>query len=70
MKKQPVGSGPWQFESISDNTLDLVPNKNYNGATPAKDEKLHYDVLKDPTARLTAQQDGTTLAMEWFLQTL
>ena len=64
MKKQPVGSGPWQFESISDNTLDLVPNKNYNGATPAKDDKLHYDVLKDPTARLTAQQDGTTLAME------
>ena len=52
------------YESISDNTLDLVPNKNYNGATPAKDDKLHYDVLKDPTARLTAQQDGTTLAME------
>lgn len=64
MKKQPVGSGPWMYESISDNTLDLVPNKNYNGATPAKDDKLHYDVLKDPTARLTAQQDGTTLAME------
>ena len=27
MKKQPVGSGPWMYESISDNTLDLVPNK-------------------------------------------
>ena len=64
MKKMPVGSGPWMYKTISDNSLDLEPNPNYNGVTPAKDKALHYDILKDPTARLTAQTDGTTLAME------
>lgn len=64
MTKKPVGSGPWMYDSISDSDVVLVPNPNYNGDHKAKDEKIHYSVLKDATARLTAQQEGTTLVME------
>lgn len=64
MTSKPVGSGPWMYESITDAAVDMVPNPNYNGDHPAKDEKLHYDILTDATARLTAQQEGTTLVME------
>lgn len=64
MKAKPVGSGPWMFENISDTALDLVPNPNYNGEYAPKDKKLHYDVLVDPTARVTAQNEGSTLVME------
>lgn len=64
MTAKPVGSGPWMYESISDSAVDMVPNPNYNGAFKAKDNKLHYDILTDPTARMTAQQEGTTLVME------
>lgn len=64
MTAKPVGSGPWMYESITDSAVDMVPNPNYNGDHPAKDEKIHYDILTDATARLTAQQEGTTLVME------
>lgn len=64
LSSQPVGSGPWMYETITDNSVDLVPNPNYNGSYPAEDEGLHYDILVDSTARLTAQQQGTTLVME------
>lgn len=64
MTAKPIGSGPWMYDSISDNAVELVPNPEYNGDHPAKDEKIHYDVLKDATARLTAQQEGTTMVME------
>ena len=64
MTNKPVGSGPWMYDSITDNTVELVPNPNYNGSFPAKDNKIHYDVLKDATARVTAQQEGSTLVME------
>ena len=52
------------YESISDSAVDMVPNPEYNGDHPAKDKKLHYDILVDPTARVTAQQEGSTLVME------
>lgn len=64
MTAKPIGSGPWMYDSISDATVELVPNPHYNGSLPASDEKIHYDVLKDATARLTAQQEGTTQVME------
>ncbi len=60
----PIGSGPWMYDSITDNTVDLVPNPNYNGDHAAADAGLHYDILTDATARMTAQQQGTTLVME------
>ena len=64
LKNTPIGSGPWMYDSITDNAVDLVPNPNYNGDHPAKDAQLHYDILVDATARMTAQQQGTTLVME------
>ncbi len=66
MKKQPVGSGPWQFESISDNTWPCS-NKNYNGA-------IRYRTISstrrpyDPTAFVwPLSRTGTTLLWKWFL---
>lgn len=64
MTAKPVGSGPWMYESISDADIELVPNPSYNGDHAAQDEKIHIQVLVDATARLTAQQQGTTLVME------
>ncbi len=60
----PTGSGPWAYSVIDDSQVELVPNEYYNGDHPAQDEMIHYDLLTDATARLTAQQEGTTLVME------
>lgn len=64
MTAMPIGSGPWKYDEISESVVEMSPNENYNGEHPAKDSKLHYDILVDATARVTAQQEGTTLAME------
>ncbi len=64
LSAQPVGSGPWMYDSIGDTEVELVPNPYYNGDYPAEDSVLHYDVLTDSTARLTAQREGSTLVME------
>lgn len=64
MTAKPVGSGPWMYDSISDSAVELVPNPNYNGDHAAEDEKIHYDILTDATARITAQTEGSTLVME------
>ncbi|MFR3451580.1 MAG: ABC transporter substrate-binding protein [Collinsella sp.] len=64
MTAKPVGSGPWMYDVIDDSKVEMVPNPEYNGDHPAKDEKLHIDILVDPTARVQAQQEGTTLVME------
>ncbi len=64
LKNQPVGSGPWMYDNITDNAVDLVPNPEYNGEFPAEDAALHYDILTDATPRMTAQQQGNTLVME------
>ena len=64
MTALPIGSGPWKYDEISESVVEMSPNENYNGDHPAKDSKLHYDILVDATARVTAQQEGTTLAME------
>lgn len=61
---KPIGSGPWMYDSMTDKALDLVPNPNYNGEFKPKDEKLHFDVVTDGTARLTEQQEGTSQVME------
>ena len=62
--KQPIGSGPWMYDSISDTEIDLVPNPEYNGDYAAEDKKIQYSILTDATARVTAQQEGSTLVME------
>ena len=62
--KQPIGSGPWMYDSISDTEITLVPNPEYNGEYAAEDKKIQYSILTDPTARVTAQQEGSTLDTE------
>ena len=64
MTAKPVGSGPWMYDVIDDAQVEMVPNPEYNGEHKALDEKLHIDILVDPTARITAQQEGSTLVME------
>ena len=61
---KPTGTGPWMYDEITDASVTLVPNPNYNGEFAAKDEKIRYDVLKDATARVTAAQEGTDLICE------
>ena len=62
--KQPIGSGPWMYDEMSDTYVVLKPNPNYNGEFPAKDNELRMDSMTDTTARTTAQQEGTTLVSE------
>ena len=64
MTAQPIGSGPWKYDSITESAVEMSPNENYNGEHPAKDAKIHYDILVDATARLTAMQEANTLVME------
>ena len=64
MTAKPVGSGPWMYETISDSVVEMVPNPEYNGEYAAEDKKIQYSILTDPTARVTAQQEGSTLVME------
>ena len=64
MTAKPIGSGPWMYDSISDSDVVMVPNPEYNGDHPAKDNELHYSILTDATARITAQTEGSTLVME------
>ncbi|MBQ9316534.1 MAG: ABC transporter substrate-binding protein [Atopobiaceae bacterium] len=61
---QPIGSGPWMYTEVSDTYVVLEPNPNYNGAHPAQDTQLRIDSMTDATARVTAQQEGTTLISE------
>ena len=63
-KAKPVGSGPWMYTEVSDTYATLAPNPNYNGEFPAKDNELRIESLTDTTARVTAQQEGTTLVTE------
>ena len=60
----PVGTGPWMYEEISDTYATMIPNPNYNGDHPAQDAQLRMDSMTDPTARVTAQQEGTTQVIE------
>ena len=61
---KPIGSGPWMYTEVSDTYVVLEPNPNYNGAHPAQDAQLRIDSMTDPTARVTAQQEGTTQITE------
>ena len=63
-KAKPVGSGPWMYTEVSDTYATLAPNPNYNGEFPAKDNEMRIESLTDTTARVTAQQEGTTLVTE------
>ncbi|MBQ3479329.1 MAG: ABC transporter substrate-binding protein [Clostridia bacterium] len=61
---KPIGTGPWMYDEMSDTYVTLVPNPKYNGAHPAQDAALRIDSMTDPTARVTAQSEGTTVVTE------
>ncbi|WP_026459496.1 ABC transporter substrate-binding protein [Schaalia vaccimaxillae] len=64
LKAQPIGTGPFKYESITPTEVTAVPNEHYNGDQPAKVERMRWHVLKDDSARLAAALDGTTDIME------
>ena len=61
---KPIGTGPWMYEEVSDTYVTMVPNPNYNGNHPAQDTQIRMESLTDPTARVTAAQEGTNLVTE------
>lgn len=60
----PIGSGPFKYDSITPTVVEASVNEHYNGPKPAQAEKMHWDVLKDDAARLTAALGGTIDVME------
>lgn len=60
----PVGTGPWKYDSITEEKVTFSPNEHYNGQYPAEAESLVVDVIKDDTARTTALQEGSVMVME------
>lgn len=64
MTAKPLGTGPYKYETISDTAVEVVPNEYYNGSNPATVEKIHWDILKDDSARLSAALGGTIDVME------
>lgn len=61
---KPTGTGPWVYDSITESTIDYTPNPNYTGSKLAKAATMHWDIIKDDTARTTAMQSGTVGVME------
>lgn len=64
MTAYPIGTGPYMYSEITPTSVEAVPNENYNGSNPATVELLHWDVLKDDSARLSAALGGTIDVME------
>ena len=58
-----VAPGTVQYRSPSRRTL-LTDALVHNGAYPARDDTLRFEVLKSKVARVTAAQKGTTLISE------
>lgn len=61
---KPIGTGPFMYTNITPTAVEAEPNPNYNGPYPAKVSKMHWDVLKDDNARLTAALANTIDVME------
>lgn len=64
LTSKPVGTGPWMYESISEQQITFAPNPEYNGDYPAGNESMVWDIIVDDTARCTAIQEGSVLCME------
>ena len=64
LQTMPIGSGPWVYDTITEEQVTFLPNENYNGDYPALDESMRWDVIVDDTARTTATTEGTVQVME------
>ena len=60
----PVGTGPWKYDTITEEKITFSPNEHYNGDYPAESSSMVVDIIKDDTARTTALQEGSVLVME------
>ncbi|MDO4664940.1 MAG: ABC transporter substrate-binding protein [Actinomycetaceae bacterium] len=64
-KSMPIGTGPYKMTSaIKSKAVEFEKNPNYKGPRPAKVEKMHWDILVDDTARVTAITSGTVMAID------
>lgn len=64
LTNQPIGTGPWVYESISQDRVEFSPNENYDGDRPAQADEMAWDVILDDTARTTALQEGSVQVAE------
>lgn len=64
LTSKPTGSGPWTYDTITESAIDFSPNKDYNGSKTATGDSMHWDIIKDDTARTTAMQEATVAVME------
>ncbi|MDN5559520.1 MAG: ABC transporter substrate-binding protein, partial [Ruaniaceae bacterium] len=60
----PIGTGPWAYSAITEQSVSFTPNENYNGDFPATADNMEWQILVDDTARTTAMQQGTVSVME------
>ena len=60
----PVGTGPWKYDTITEEKITFSPNEHYNGDYPAESSSMVVHIIKDDTARTTALQEGSVLVME------
>lgn len=63
MTAMPVGTGPWKYDSIDEQTITFSPNEHYNGTHPTE-QPMEWSIIKDDTARTTAMQEHTVMVME------
>lgn len=59
----PVGTGPWKYDSIDEQTIRFSVNEHYNGDRVASNP-MEWSIIKDDTARTTAMQENTVMVME------
>ena len=64
MKTNPIGSGPWKYDGITETDVKFVANEHYNGDHPAKTSDMEWKSIKDNTARTTALTEKTVKVME------
>lgn len=64
-KSKPIGTGPYTMtEAVKSKNVEFEKNANYNGPRVAKADKMHWDILVDDTARVTAVTQGSVMAVD------
>ncbi|MFI2641116.1 ABC transporter substrate-binding protein [Streptomyces sp. NPDC018610] len=62
---EPVGSGPYRFvEAVRENRIVMEAYDKYNGPHPAKAKKMVWNLISDPSARVSALASGRVQAIE------
>ncbi|GEK01070.1 ABC transporter substrate-binding protein [Streptomyces sp. ATE26] len=62
---KPVGSGPYRFvEAVREDKIVFAKYDKYNGAHPAKADKMIWRLISDASARVSAMQSGRVQAIE------